>query len=81
MRGYHKDPELTAEVLTEDGWFSTGDLGFLDADGYLTITDRKKDLMKTSAGKYVSAHCALLSVYKSLHQPSEKEASKAASMS
>ncbi len=53
MRGYHKDPALTAEVL-QDGWFSTGDIGFLDSEGYLTITDRKKDLMKTSGGKYVA---------------------------
>ena len=53
MRGYHNDPERTAEVLV-DGWFHTGDIGKVDSEGYLTITDRKKDLMKTSGGKYVA---------------------------
>ncbi len=54
MQGYHNLPEQTAETLTKDGWLRTGDIGKVDDQGFLRITDRKKDLFKTSGGKYVA---------------------------
>jgi long-chain acyl-CoA synthetase len=58
MRGYFNKPDETAAVLTRDSagrlWFHTGDIGHLDSDGFLYITDRKKDLLKTSGGKYIA---------------------------
>jgi long-chain acyl-CoA synthetase len=53
MLGYYKEPEKTAEVIV-DGYFHTGDIGEIDADGFLKITDRKKEMFKTSGGKYVA---------------------------
>lgn len=53
MMGYYKRPDLTAEVIDNDGWFHTGDIGMMEKGIYLKITDRKKEIFKTSGGKYI----------------------------
>lgn len=53
-QGYWNKPDLTKELFTEDGWVKTGDIGYIDDEGYLLITDRLKDMFKTSGGKYIA---------------------------
>jgi len=54
FHGYWQKPEQTAESFSEDGWFKTGDIGQIDADGFISITDRKKEILKTSGGKMIA---------------------------
>jgi len=54
MAGYYNDPELTGAAFDEDGWFRTGDIGYIDEGGFLMVTDRKKEIFKLSNGKFVA---------------------------
>lgn len=65
LQGYHQLDDVTRESLQEDGWFHTGDIGEIDDRGFVRITDRKKDLFKTSGGKYV-APSAIESMFKGI---------------
>ena len=54
MMGYYNDPELTKSAIDDEGWFHTGDIGYLDQDKFLMVTDRKKEIFKLSNGKFIA---------------------------
>ena len=54
MMGYYNDPELTKSAIDEEGWFHTGDIGYLEEDKFLMVTDRKKEIFKLSNGKFIA---------------------------
>jgi long-chain acyl-CoA synthetase len=59
MKGYYQQSAETSSVFTQDGWFRTGDIGYFDQDGFLFLTDRKKELIKTTSGKYVAPQASI----------------------
>lgn len=71
-KGYYKRDDVTAEAFTEDGWLKTGDIGQWNADGTLSIIDRKKNLVKLAGGEYIAIE-RLESIYKSCVRPHQRD--------
>jgi acyl-CoA synthetase (AMP-forming)/AMP-acid ligase II len=81
MLGYYKKDQATQDTFTEDGWFLTGDIGEIDNEGYLKITDRKKELFKTSGGKYIAPSPIEQMIRSSRARPAATKAARMSSRS